>query len=197
MIPPDVDGGLKEQIRLHATRLFAQRGFAGTSMRELVEACDCTKAACYYYFSSKEALYRDVVQYHALRINNIIETTIGSHGTVRERLHAGLDAMVSFAIANPIAMRLVQRIDVSSEDTAPSFEDTPSRETHLCRINDLVTEGCRNGELRSDMDPTEGALVLMGVMQIQFDAGVASGDWHRERMHKTIDLVLDGIATHE
>ena len=197
MIPPDEDGGLKEQIRLQATRLFAQRGFAGTSMRELVEACQCTKPACYYYFSSKEALYRDVVQYHALRINKIMETTMAADGTVRERLHIGLDAMVSFAIANPIAMRLLQRIDLSSEDTAPAFDDIPSREAHLCQITQLVVEGCRDGELRSDMDAAEGALILTGAMQIQFDAGIASGEWDRERMHKTIDLVLDGIASHE
>jgi AcrR family transcriptional regulator len=197
MIPPDVDGGLKEQIRRQATRLFAQRGFAGTSMRELVEACECTKAACYYYFPSKEALYRDVVQDHAIRIHKIMEATIGAKGSIRERLHLGLDAMVSFAIANPIAMQLIQRIDLSSEDNAPAFDDVPSRETHLCRITELVVEGTKNGELRSDMQPAEGALILTGAMQIQFDAGIASGDWNRERMHKTIDLVLDGIANHE
>lgn len=197
MIPVEEDGGLKEQIRLHATRLFAQRGFAGTSMRELVEACECTKAACYYYFSSKEALYRDVVEYHAVRINQIMEATMGTDGSVRERLHAGLDAMVSFAIANPVAMRLIQRVDLSSEDTAPAFTDIPSRETHLCQITELVVEGCKNGELRNDMKAAEGALIITGAMQIQFDAGIASGEWDRERMHKTIDLVLDGIANHE
>ncbi len=194
MIPPDEDGGLKEQIRLHATRLFAQRGFAGTSMRDLVEACKCTKAACYYYFASKEALYRDVVEEHAMRIHEIMEATMRAQGSIRERLHAGLDAMVSFAIENPVAMQLMQRVDLSSEDTAPSFEEAPSRETHLCQITELIEEGGRTGELRGDMQAAEGALIITGALQIQFDAGIASGTWDRKQMHRTIDLAFDGIA---
>lgn len=197
MNQPDDDGGLKEQIRLQATRLFAQRGFAGTSMRELVEACECTKAACYYYFSSKEALYRDVVQDNAMRIHALMRAMMTGPGSIRERLHAGLDAIVDFSIANPRSMQLMQRIDLSSEDNAPAFSELPSRTTHLCQITELVVEGTKNGELRRDMDPASGALILTGAMQIQFDAGIASGEWDRERMHKTIDLVLDGIANDE
>ncbi|MCP4445360.1 MAG: TetR/AcrR family transcriptional regulator [Myxococcales bacterium] len=193
----DEDSGLKEQIRHHATRLFAQRGFAGTSMRELVEACECTKAACYYYFSSKEALYRDVVRFHAERIKGLVVETVKSAGSVRERLHAGLDQMIDYSVADPVAMQLMQRIDLTPEDNAPLLEDTPSRVTHLCLITELVTEGTANGELRSDIDLAEGALVLTGAMQFQFDAAIASGEWNRKRMHRTIDLILDGISNHD
>ena len=197
MIPAEVDGGLKEQILRHATRLFAQRGFAGTSMRELVEACNCTKAACYYYFSSKEALYREVVQHHTSRINKMVATTVKASGTIRERLHGGLNLMIDYSEADPLAMRLMQRIELTPEDNAPAMGDTPSRETHLCLTTELVKEGTQNGELRRDMDPNEAALVLTGAMQFQFDAAITSGEWDRERMHRTIDLVLDGIANHE
>ncbi len=197
MIPEEEDGGLKQQLRLHATRLFAQRGFAGTSMRELVEACECTKAACYYYFSSKEALYRDVVEFHSQTMDSILMEAISTGGTVRERLHAGLEAMVEFCIENPVAMRLLQRIDLSQEENAPAFDDIASREKDFCLIMEMVAEGCTSGELRSDMEPEEGALVLAGAMHFQFDAAIASGEWNRERMHKTIDLVLDGIAKHD
>lgn len=194
---PEAERGLREQILEHATRLFASRGFAGTSMRELVEACKCTKAACYYYFSSKEALYREVVAYHSERISKLVTETIEGDGAVRERLHAGLDSMIDYATQDPLGMRLMQRIDLSSEDNAPVIKDIVSRDTHLCMITLLVTEGTKNGELRADMDPTEGALVLTGAMHFQFDAAIASGEWNRERMHTTIDLVLDGIANHE
>jgi hypothetical protein len=105
--------------------------------------------------------------------------------------------MIDYAISDPMGMRLMQRIDLSAEDTAPVVEDIVSRDTHLCMITVLVNEGTESGELRSDLDPTEGALVLTGAMQFQFDAAIASGDWNRKRMHKTIDLVLDGIANHE
>jgi len=196
-VNPEPERGLRDQIREHATRLFAMRGFAGTSMRELVEACDCTKAACYYYFSSKEALYREVVEYHSERINRLVYETVAGDGSIRERLHVGLDSMIDYAISDPLGMRLMQRIDLSAEDTAPVVQDIVTRHTHLCMMSVLVTEGTESGELRPNMNPTEGALVLTGAMHFQFDAAIASGEWNRERMHTTIDLVLDGIANHD
>ncbi len=196
MIPPP-EGGLREQILQHATRLFAQRGFAGTSMRELTEACDCTKAACYYYFSSKEALFRQVVENHAARINALVQSTVTGPGSVRERLHRGLDSMMDYSIAEPTAMRLMQRLDLSPEDNAPVLDDGVCRDKHLQMITALVAEGIASGELREDLDAVEGALVVTGAMQFQFDAAIANGEWNRQRLHKTIDLVFDGITKHD
>jgi AcrR family transcriptional regulator len=44
-----------------ALRLFAERGYGGVSNREIVEACGCTKGAIYWYFESKEDLFRAVL----------------------------------------------------------------------------------------------------------------------------------------
>lgn len=190
-------GGLREQIREQATRLFALRGFAGTSMRDLVEACQCTKAACYYYFPSKEALYRDVVEHHSARIDTLLRATLGEEGSIRERLHAGLDSVIDYAQSQPLAMRLMQRLELSPEDTAPVLDSCVSRETHLMMISELVARGAASGEFRADIDKVEGAIVLAGAIQYQFDSSIASETWDRQRMHNTIDLVLDGIANHD
>ncbi|HBE91853.1 MAG TPA: TetR/AcrR family transcriptional regulator, partial [Gammaproteobacteria bacterium] len=40
-----------------ATRLFAERGFDGVSMRQVSEAAGVSKANIYHHFESKEALY--------------------------------------------------------------------------------------------------------------------------------------------
>lgn len=188
------DGGLKAELRKHATRLFATRGFAGTSMRELVEACGCTKPACYYYFSSKEALYRDVVLYHSERMRTLVGATVAGDGSVRERLHEGLDSMIDYSIDTPSAMRLFQRMELASEDTGPVVEGAMCREDHLEVVVELVKLGISTGEVRSDLEPVEAALVIMGAMHFQFEVSVASGEWNRNRIHKTIDLVFDGIG---
>ncbi|MBW2208934.1 MAG: helix-turn-helix transcriptional regulator, partial [Deltaproteobacteria bacterium] len=41
-----------------ATALFAQKGYAGTSVREIVERAGVTKPVLYYYFENKEGLFR-------------------------------------------------------------------------------------------------------------------------------------------
>jgi AcrR family transcriptional regulator len=51
----------EEQILGIAARLFGTDGFERTSLRDIAEAAGITKAALYYYFPDKEALYDRVV----------------------------------------------------------------------------------------------------------------------------------------
>ncbi|MEA5464266.1 TetR/AcrR family transcriptional regulator [Leptothoe sp. PORK10 BA2] len=51
----------KEQIITVAERLFAERGFAGTTLRHVVSEAGVNLAAVNYHFGSKEELFRAVV----------------------------------------------------------------------------------------------------------------------------------------
>jgi AcrR family transcriptional regulator len=51
----------KEQIIIVAERLFAERGFAGTTLRNVISEAEVNLAAVHYHFGSKEDLFRAVV----------------------------------------------------------------------------------------------------------------------------------------
>jgi AcrR family transcriptional regulator len=51
----------KEKIINVAERLFAERGFAGTTLRNVSTEADVNLAAVNYHFGSKEELFRSVV----------------------------------------------------------------------------------------------------------------------------------------
>jgi AcrR family transcriptional regulator len=55
------DAPTRDRLVRTALRLFAERGYAGVSNREIVAACGCTKGAIYWYFESKEDLFRAVL----------------------------------------------------------------------------------------------------------------------------------------
>jgi AcrR family transcriptional regulator len=52
----------REQILQGATRLFAEKGFRGTTTRELAEHLSISEALMFKYFPSKEALYRAIIE---------------------------------------------------------------------------------------------------------------------------------------
>ncbi|TVR71589.1 MAG: TetR/AcrR family transcriptional regulator [Sphaerobacteraceae bacterium] len=56
----------RQALILEARRQFAERGYAGVSLAEIVDGVGVTKGALYHLFPGKEALFREVVcQLHA------------------------------------------------------------------------------------------------------------------------------------
>lgn len=51
------------EILKAATEIFSRKGFDGTRIAEIAEASGLPKANVYYYFSSKEEIYRAVIEY--------------------------------------------------------------------------------------------------------------------------------------
>lgn len=52
----------REQIQSVALRLFVERGYDGTSLREIAERLGVTKAALYYHFQSKEQILASLIE---------------------------------------------------------------------------------------------------------------------------------------
>jgi AcrR family transcriptional regulator len=51
----------RERILEVSARMFSERGFAGTSIRDIADALGVTKAALYYHFPSKDAILGELV----------------------------------------------------------------------------------------------------------------------------------------
>jgi AcrR family transcriptional regulator len=76
----------RERLVRTALRLFAERGYAGVSNREIVEACGCTKGAIYWYFESKEDLFRAVLSETLADFQMRLADGIGGAATWQEKL---------------------------------------------------------------------------------------------------------------
>ena len=189
---PDRD--LRARILDEATRLFAEQGFSATSVRQVAEACDCTKPSLYYYFDSKETLFREVVDLHFQACNTVIESVVGEATLARQAIHDAVAGYIGWAENNPLALRLLQRIEVQSEEGTPEIGCSASREVHLQMISNLVARGIAAGELSAGIDPGDCALVIAGALSFQFELAISSGDWNREQIHRTVDLIFDGIS---
>src|SRR3954447_2696441 len=51
-----MSGDTRERILTVANELFIEQGYEGTSLREIADRLDITKAALYYHFRSKDEI---------------------------------------------------------------------------------------------------------------------------------------------
>src|ERR1700754_988811 len=66
-------GITKERILEAARELFAERGYAGTSIRDIAERLEMTKAALYYHFPGKQDVLAALVEPWLLEIDALAE----------------------------------------------------------------------------------------------------------------------------
>jgi AcrR family transcriptional regulator len=65
-------GDTRAKIQQVAVELFTEHGYEGTSLREIAERLDVTKAALYYHFKSKEDIVGSLVEDYYGQVDALI-----------------------------------------------------------------------------------------------------------------------------
>lgn len=69
----------RQWILKQTAALFAQKGYAGTSMSELAQACNLSKAALYHYTADKYTLLVNICEDHVQRLEQLIDLVAQQH----------------------------------------------------------------------------------------------------------------------
>jgi AcrR family transcriptional regulator len=68
-----------------ALEVFSEHGFEGSSLQEIADRLDLTKAALYYYFRSKDELLEALVEPAITGLNEILDSCSGERDTPARR----------------------------------------------------------------------------------------------------------------
>jgi len=83
---------VKEEVRTHivgvARRIFTRNGFRKATMEEIASLSRMGKSSIYYYFKSKEEIFRAVVEFEARMLKERLSRIIGKSSSPPERLKA-------------------------------------------------------------------------------------------------------------
>ena len=83
---------VKEEVRTHivgvARRIFTRNGFRKATMEEIASLSRMGKSSIYYYFKSKEEIFRAVVEFEARMLKERLSRIISKSSSPPERLKA-------------------------------------------------------------------------------------------------------------
>jgi AcrR family transcriptional regulator len=155
------DSDSRNQILDAAEQLFAEQGFARTTIKQIGRAAGVNSALLYYYFADKEELYQEVLR---RLIGNLVERTSGSldrPGPPESRLRALVAAQAEAIASNPRFPRLLVR-ELAESDAAHAVGPLHVlAATTFRRLCDLVREGQAAGVFRRGLDPRFAAISIV------------------------------------
>lgn len=180
----------REELVAVAARLFAERGYHGTSMADLAEAMGVQKGSLYSLTGSKQDLLVVVTREGAAAFHAALDA-VPEDAVPLERLRAALRGHLAVVAAQVDAATVFTREwRYLEEPELTAFRD--ERRRYEARWRALVREAAERGALRSDVDVDAMVLVLLSAANwaytwIRADAATD------ELADRFLEIVLDGV----
>ncbi|MDK9717377.1 MAG: TetR/AcrR family transcriptional regulator [Trichlorobacter sp.] len=157
--PPNV----RQRLLDAALALFSTKGYAATSVRELVEAAGVTKPVLYYYFKNKEGLYLALMGDALGDFFQVAEQARTAPGSVTERICGYCTALLDIFVERLPVARLIYAIFYGPPQGAPHIDFEASFSTMLTHMEQLVSEGINTGEFRQ-VSPPDAAWAIVALL---------------------------------
>ncbi len=142
-----------------AARLFAERGYHGTSMGDIADAMGIQKASLYSLTESKQQLLYDTVRSGAEAFHAALDAVDDdAHAVerIREALRGHLRVVAEQLDAATVFTREWRYLEGGFRD-----EFVAERRRYEERWRDLFREGVERGELRMDLRAQDAALLVL------------------------------------
>ncbi|MGH3064694.1 MAG: TetR family transcriptional regulator [Gaiellaceae bacterium] len=149
----------REDLTREAARLFAERGFHGTSMDALAQALGVQKGSLYSLTGSKQQLLFDTMRQGAQAFHAALDA-LPEDMTAIERIRLALRGHLG-VVADQLDVATVFTREWRYLDDEYGKEILAERRRYEERFRALFREGVEAGELRSDLDAGAAALLVL------------------------------------
>ncbi|MCU0579797.1 MAG: TetR/AcrR family transcriptional regulator, partial [Desulfobacterota bacterium] len=146
--PLTPDSNARERLLTSAARLFSRKGYAATTVREIVAEAGVTKPVLYYYFQNKEGLYTELLHGALERFDALLEEVRQRQGSVVDRLLFLTDRALALFMDQIEVARLSYSIYYGPPQGAPVFDLDAYHLKFQTRLSALIREGFRAREFR-------------------------------------------------
>lgn len=180
------------QIIETAETLFAEKGFNGTSVRDIAEKAQVNLAMISYYFGSKEKLLEALFTYRGEHIKLKLEGLIGSSDkTPMEKMYALIDHYVDKVMQQQNFSRIMAREQVITHTGITAGLILQLKRNNQELIARLIHEGQRQGVFRKNID-----IPLMMATLIGTANNVVATQWYYRELNNLQDLSGEELARH-
>ena len=170
----------KQQLVECAARLFAERGFAETRIKDIVEAAGVAKGLFYWYFENKDALFAEVAADIRLRLRKHQAAAIDPDAGHLRQIRQGTEASVRFMAENAHFFSLLE-VENGAVTADSRREGT---DQHIRDVRRLIRGGQEEGSIVDD----DAELLALGVVG-------AVGFYSHYHRTRRVDVPIDELAS--
>jgi len=157
-----------------AERVFAEEGFAESTMQDLAAEAGISLKTLYATFAGKDEIYREILAVRGAGLLDAIQLARETRGSAIERLERGMHGIVAHLIDNRRFFQILLQEGHAWGLNPRGDEARDSWEAGLLAVREVVRDGIATGEFLPG-DPDMLARTINAILQVQL-AGLLEQD---------------------
>jgi len=205
--PSRPDGKCVRRNIIDAARaLFAEKGYSGAKVEEIVARARTTKPMIYYYFGSKERLFAAVLEDVYAGMRTIEQSLQLAELPALEAMRKVIEVTFGYHAKNPEWVRLVSIANIHYAKHILASETFASKNSAIVELmKNLLKRGIKEGVFRKDADPLRIHLLIISLCsyrvsnrhtwRVIFKRDLKSAKDAKLQKKMTVDAVLTYLRT--
>ncbi|MBB4660652.1 TetR/AcrR family transcriptional regulator [Conexibacter arvalis] len=161
----------RDDIRAAAVRLFAERGYYGTGMRDIAEAVGMRASSLYNHVDSKQTLLREIMVATMATLLDEHERVLRTTDDCAEQLRRSMEAHVRYHARHPLEVQVGNR-EIASLDEPARGEIRELRRRYAQSWQALIERGIAEGRFET----ASAQLSTYAILEM----GIGVSLWYRE-----------------
>ena len=185
----------RQRILATAAELFAHRGVAATTVRQIADQVGILSGSLYHHFESKKAIVDEILSAYLADLRNRYRQAQPSEIDPRIRLRHLIQTSLEVAAAHPHATEICQN-EANYLRAAERFGYLRSGGREIQGIwVQAISAGVKQGVFRADLDPTMCYRLIRDMLGLSVRWFRPTHDYPVERFaEECYALLLDGLA---
>ncbi|SEQ59147.1 TetR/AcrR family transcriptional regulator [Thalassovita taeanensis] len=183
---------IREGILKSAAKLFAEKGYATTTIVDLATACETSRGALYHYYSSKEDILFSIIQEHVATMYETLNRAADQAAEPEERLRAVVRAMVALN-ADGKYEQIVLLNEINQLDPEQQTSLRALQREIVIKVQDLIADVSHADQISRDKMKvlTMMFLGMINYTYVWYDPqGAVTPDEYAEM---SVDVYLGGL----
>lgn len=151
------------EILEQAARLICAKGFEATSMQEIADACELTKAGLYHHVKTKEALLLAIMHYGMDLFEEQVLAKVEHIADPLTRLRATMARNLELVTGSSKEVTIILHEHQTLTGDAKA-EINRRKKKYVTFLETSFAQAIAAGQVRSTIDPTLAAFSLLGVV---------------------------------
>jgi TetR/AcrR family transcriptional regulator len=191
------NGSARARLLEAGTTLFAEKGYASTTVREITARAGVSKPVLYYYFKNKEGIFLAILDWAAQKQVNLLAEILDTPGTMLDRLIDLFRLIYLGVMENQDLFKMIHNLIFGPPQGVPQGDLEQYHRRMVKALKEIYAKGIAPHEVK-DTDADDAAILILSIIDFCLHMDYLHPESRDpDRPERLLHLAFEGLGRKE